>query len=125
MHKKLSEDLRLPVTLNNIYIRQVLGEIESENFASQKSGRWELTSEGQNEAGRVPATAAQQLLQSRTIIREALEASVGRQTTDTQFDAIWSALLDVLTSSFTVMASRWLSINAFLEQSVTEGDTRV
>lgn len=120
---RLSDDLRLPTGLNKLYIQEALANIEGQGFAQEQNGRWDLTPAGKAEASRVPETAARELLQGRTTVRSVLDESIGFKITDSQFDAIWSALLDVLSELFHSNGVAVVcAINAFLEQSTTGTD---
>ncbi|MDX2154023.1 MAG: hypothetical protein SFV54_25005 [Bryobacteraceae bacterium] len=114
---KLSDDLRLPKALNSFYVAEVLAEVERSGYALQSAGSWKLTSQGETESQRISPDAAQELLQGRSIIRSALHTSLGFSLPDSQFDAIWSSLLDTLSELFYSNGVAVISaINSFLDQ---------
>jgi predicted nucleic acid-binding protein len=98
--KRLSDDLRLPRTLDCQYVRKVLEEIRTMKAAAEAKGVWTITPAGTQESESVPTEAAEGLLRGRAIIRRALEELTGRHLTDQQFESIWSTLLDFLTELF-------------------------
>jgi len=98
--RKLSDDLRLPRAVDVHYVGSILQNMRSEAIVAEHEGQWSLTEKGEREAGSIPSEAAQELLAGRTVIRSRLEELIGLGLTDTQFDAIWSTLLDFLGELF-------------------------
>ena len=97
---RLSSDLRLPKILDLQYIQMVLKHLEDNRWATWHSGSWKITKAGSEIARSVPVEAARALLNGRTVVRTAIEALIGLRLTDSQFETIWTTLLDVFTDLF-------------------------
>jgi hypothetical protein len=64
---KLSEDLRLPKTLNGEYIRTILQQIAERGMADVEHGTFRITPAGKTEAESVPPEAARVAVWSRSL----------------------------------------------------------
>jgi hypothetical protein len=96
----LSGDLRLPKVLDAAYIAAVLDDATKAGLTISRSGMWLITALGQCEAEHVPAEAARELLNGRSVIRAQLESLTGIRMSEQQFETIWVTLLDFLSELF-------------------------
>jgi hypothetical protein len=98
--EKLSSGLGLPSPIRESYVHSILQTTTLQNLTMAKNGKWELTESGAKEAKSVPPEAAQEVLAGRRIVREALERLIGKRIVDSQYDLIWSSLLDFFSEYF-------------------------
>ena len=113
---KLSQDLCLPAPVDVQVIESVLGEMRNEGVVSELAGQWSLTQRGEAEAGSIPPEAARDLLAGRNLVREKLKELTGIDLAESQFDLIWSTLLDFLGELF---HSNGLTVIAAIEALLT------
>jgi len=97
---KLGADLRLPKSPNSAYVHAILTDLSAEGFVDADGEKWQLTPAGQTTFQTVSAEAAYDLLCGRNVIRQELEELTGIKLDDTQFEQIWSTLLDFLSELF-------------------------
>jgi hypothetical protein len=96
----LAADLGLPRPFNARYVAGVLDEARQAGLVDDERDAWILSPRGRHEADSIPPDAVKELLLGRAVIRETLEALIGVQVADTQFEQLWSTLLDVLSELF-------------------------
>lgn len=114
--QKLSLDLGLPSVVGDGYIRFTLEAATLQGLTEGiAGGSWRLTDRGREEAKSVPPEAAQEILAGRTVVRAALQRLIGKQIANTQYDLIWSALLDFFSEYFYTSGMAIISaVTAFL-----------
>ncbi len=122
--QKLSTDLGLPGTVSDSYIKFTLQTTTLQGLTeADGKARWRLTEQGKKVAESVPPEAAQDVLAGRTIVRKALQRLIGKQIVDSQYDLIWSALLDFLSEYFYTSGLAVISaVNSFLGDT-SQGQT--
>lgn len=114
--QKLSSDLGLPSAVSDGYIKFTLQTTTLQGLTENIAGlAWRLTEHGREEAKSVPPEAAQEVLAGRTIVRDALQRLIGKKIADTQYDLIWSSLLDFFSEYFYTSGLAIISaVNIFL-----------
>jgi hypothetical protein len=117
---KLAADLRLPKSPNSAYVQAILAELSVDGFVQADGEKWLLTSAGLATLQTIPAEAAYDLLCGRNVIRQELEELTGLKLDDTQFEQIWSTLLDFLSELF---YSNGIEIISAINDLVGDGGT--
>jgi len=114
--QKLSSDLGLPSVVSDGYIKFTLQRTTLQGLTENIAGEtWRLTEHGRAEAKSVPPEAAQEVLAGRTIVRDALQRLIGKKIADSQYDLIWSSLLDFFSEYFYTSGLAIISaVNTFL-----------
>lgn len=97
---KLSTDLGLPKSLSAQFTGAVLNHLGEDGLVIQNQSQWSLTEQGRKELESIPVEAARGLLAGKALIRSRLEELTGVSLDKTQFDTIWSTLLDFLSELF-------------------------
>jgi hypothetical protein len=98
--RELTTLLNLPKGLDPEYIRTTTNECVASGLIDEKSGIWSLTVAGLEKAAALSTQAADQLLTGRILIRQRLEASIGRKLDDKQYEIVWSTLQDFFAELF-------------------------
>jgi len=136
---RLSSDLGLPKPLGESYVASILQAAALQGLTNSKTGIWELTVAGAKEARSVSPEAALEVLAGRQIVREALERLIGKKISHSQYDLIWSTLLDFLseyfyTSGLAIIsavravlgeATKGVPVKSSLEKLIEEGAKKV
>jgi len=98
--ESFSRDLGLPRPLRTELVsRIVLGE-ESGGTLRRGQDSWSITQFGREQLNSAPVTAAANLLEGRQIVRERLETLIGKKISDSQYQQLWSGLIDFLSGLF-------------------------
>lgn len=95
-----STDLKLPRVLPVSLIEGVIKGEWKEGTVTPAEGKWTITAYGEKRLAEVPVEATDYLLKGRLAIREKLESLIGVRFAETQYEQIWSALLDFLGALF-------------------------
>jgi predicted nucleic acid-binding protein len=96
----LSTELKLPRTLPHALIEGVLKKELREQTVTFTHDKWSLTAYGENSLSDVPPEATDYLLKGRLAIKEKLESLMGLPFVDSQYERVWSTLLDFLSALF-------------------------
>jgi len=96
----LSKDLGLPRVLPTRLVDESLRREWKEGSVQFADGQWSITAYGEKKLAEIPSEATDYLLKGRLAIREKLESLVGFPFPETQYEQIWNALLDFLSSLF-------------------------
>jgi predicted nucleic acid-binding protein len=95
-----STDLKLPRALPANLVEGVLKRELREQTVTFIESKWSLTAYGEKYLAEVSVEATDHLLKGRLAIREKLESLIGVRFTETQYESVWSALLDFLSALF-------------------------
>ncbi len=95
-----SSDLKLPRALPANLVEGVVKRELREQTVTLVDSKWTLTAYGEKCLAEVPVEATDHLLKGRLAIREKLESLIGIRFTETQYELVWSALLDFLSILF-------------------------
>ena len=95
-----SKDLGLPRPLRMDLLSKVVQELDRDQEIRREGNGWIITAYGQEQQKKTPVAAAVHLLEGRQIVRERLESLIGKKLSDSQYDQIWSGLIDFLSGLF-------------------------
>src|SRR6202035_4331058 len=118
---KLSSDLRLTRSVGAQNVGDILEKMRHDGLVVNSKGHWEITDSGEKTAKDVPPEAARELLAGRSVIRNRLEALIGVRFHDSQFEKIWSTLLDFLSELF---HSNGLAIMRAINEFIAPSDEK-
>lgn len=91
-----STDLGLPRPMRSDLMQRVVSAEDKSGTIRREGNSWVITEFGRQQLLTAPAKAAATLLEGREIVRERLEALIGKKISDQQYEQLWSGLVDFL-----------------------------
>jgi hypothetical protein len=95
-----SAGLGLPRPLRTELLVKVMADEEREGTVRREQDSFVVTEFGKKQLSLVPVQATAHLLEGRAIIRACLEELIGKQISDSQYEQLWSGLVDFLAGLF-------------------------
>ena len=95
-----STDLGLPRSMRSDLMQRVVSLEDKDGAIRREGNSWIITEFGRQQLLATPVKAAANLLEGRQIVRERLEALIGKKISDQQYEQIWSRLVDFLSGLF-------------------------